>query len=113
MALSKKRKEEKKSSGLVEFNAVKVNHCHDFGNGRISFSADFGIRAEASTVANYFVSVYNLTWVEGEKNGTEYKFISMPQRKGSDGNYYNICRLDISDNLLADIEDQLSKLLDE
>lgn len=111
MALSKKR--EKKGSGLAEFNAVKVTRCHDFGNGRIGFSADFGIHADASTVTNYFVSVYNLTWIEGEKNGRAYKFVSMPQRKGSDGNYYNVCRVDISDKLLEDIENQLSKLLDE
>lgn len=110
MALSKKSNTEKKDT-MQTFNYVKVRRCHDFGNGRISFDADFGIKAEKSTVENIFVTIFNLTWIEGEKNGKEYKFVSMPQRKGSDGNYYNICRVSISDDLLIDIESQLSDML--
>lgn len=110
MALSKKSRTEKKDS-MQSFNYVKVRRCHDFGNGRISFDADFGIKAEKSAVENIFVTIFNLTWIEGEKNGKEYKFVSMPQRKGSDGNYYNICRVGISDDLLSDIESQLSDML--
>lgn len=110
MALSKKSNTEKKDT-MQAFNYVNVRRCHDFGNGRISFDADFGIHAEKSTVTLVYVTIFNLTWIEGEKNGKEYKFVSMPQRKGSDGNYYNICRVDISDDLLTDIESQLSDLL--
>lgn len=111
MALSKKSNTEHKKDTMQAFNYVKVRRCHDFGNGRISFDADLGIHAEKSTVTLIYVTVYNMTWCEGEKNGKEYKFVSMPQRKGSDGNYYNICRVNISDDLLADIELQLSDLL--
>lgn len=111
MALSKKSNTESKKDAMHPFNYVKVRRCHDFGNGRISFDADFGIHAEKSTVTLIYVTIFNLTWCEGEKNGKEYKFVSMPQRKGSDGNYYNICRVNISDDLLADIESQLSDLL--
>lgn len=110
MALSKKGST-KKEDTMHAFNYVKVRRCHDFGNGRISFDADFGIHAEKSTVTLIYATIFNLTWVEGEKNGKEYKFVSMPQRKGSDGNYYNICRISISDDLLEDIEKQLSDML--
>lgn len=110
MALSKKSSA-KKEDTMQTFNYVKVRRCHDFGNGRISFDADFGIHGEKSTVTLEYVTIFNLTWVEGEKGGKEYKFVSMPQRKGSDGNYYNICRINISDELLADIEKQLSDML--
>lgn len=110
MALSKKSNTGKKET-MQSFNYVKVRRCHDFGGGRISFDADFGIKAEKSTVTNVFVTIFNLTWVEGEKSGKEYKFVSMPQRKGGDGNYYNICRVNVSDDLLADIESQLSEML--
>lgn len=111
MALSKKSNTESKKDAMQPFNHVKVRRAHDFGNGRISFDADFGIKGEKSTIENVFLTIYNLTWIEGEKNGREYKFVSMPQRKGSDGNYYNICRVNISDDLLEDIESQLSDLL--
>lgn len=110
MALSKKSNTEKKDE-MQTFSFVKVRRCHDFGNGRISFDADFGIHAEKSTLNLVYVTIYNLTWCEGQKNSKEYKFVSMPQRKGSDGNYYNICRVNISDDLLADIESQLSDML--
>lgn len=113
MSLSKKSKAEskEKKDAMQPFNYVKVHRCHDFGEGRIAFDADLGIKAEKSTVTNVFVTIYNLVWVEGEKDGKEYKFVSMPQRKGSDGNYYNICRVNISDDLLDDIESQLADML--
>lgn len=110
MALSKKSNTEKKEA-MQGFNYVNVRRCHDFGNGRISFDADLGIHADKSDKTLVFVTIFNLTWIEGEKNGKEYKFVSMPQRKGRDGNYYNICRVSISDDLLADIESQLSDML--
>lgn len=112
MSLSKKGSA-KKEETMQAFNYVDVKRCHDFGNGRISFDAEFGIKMDTPEKhwSEVYVKVYNLTWIEGEKNGKEYKFVSMPQRKGSDGNYYNICRVNISDDLLEDIEKQLSDML--
>lgn len=112
MGLSKNHNsKESKKDFMQAFDFVKVRRCHDFGNGRIAFDADFGMKSEKSTEKNIFLSVYGLTWCEGTKSKGEYKFVSMPQRKGSDGNYYNICRVQISDDLLQDIESQLMDLL--
>lgn len=108
--LSKKNTEEKKNK-MQSFNYVSVRRCHDFGNGKIAFDADFGMKAEGSEDTKVFLSVYGCTWVEGENSKGSYKFVSMPQRKGSDGNYYNICRVQVSNELLDEIESQLEDLL--
>lgn len=106
MALSKNSNSRKSNSKeMFHFEEVEVRRAHDFGNGRISFNADFKIGGVT------VVSIYNLTWVEGSKGGRDYEFISMPQNKGSDGNYYNVCYIQVSDDLKDAIKSQLEDLL--
>lgn len=101
--ISKKQNDGKKKQSDVinDFQIVVVSHVHDFGNGRIGFNATF----------DGLVTIYNMTYIEGNKNGKEYAFVSMPQEKGKDGNYYNRAWLHITDDLLSSIQSQLEKAL--
>lgn len=103
----------KSSKGRKEYTAipfVRVLRVHDFENGRISFNADFYMEKPADGVKPVF-TVYNATWIEGTRDdGTEYAFISAPQVKGSDGNYYRTCNLDF-DALKDEIQKQITDLL--
>lgn len=102
------KKSNKKSKEFKMFDFVSIGHVHDFGNGSISFNADFGVDGVP------MITIYNLTWREGKrKDGTEYKFVSMPQEKGSDGNYYNRVYFPISDDLQDRIEMMLAEALDQ
>lgn len=104
--LSKKNNGNKKE--FEEFDYLKIDHVHDFGNGSISFNADFGFNGKPA------ITIYNLTWREGTKrDGTEYKFVSMPQEKGKDGNYYNRVYFPISDGMRDIIEEMLEKELNK
>lgn len=107
--LSKGKSNQKSENKMQAFTWVKVERCHDFGNGRISFNASFGMGDAEKEEP--LIRVYGLTWVEGTNGKKEYKFISMPQRKGSDGNYYNECYISITDELLDQVEMQLGTML--
>lgn len=110
MALSRTNTQNtKKHNTLDTFQNVKVERVHDFGNGRISFNATFGMGSSDDPIR--LVTVYGLTWVEGEKDGKEYSFVSMPQQKAKDGNYYNHCYLTISEELKDDIASQIEEAL--
>lgn len=102
MALSKKKEQQKKQE-FKFFDGVKVVRCHDFGNGKISFDAIFDDSVE----------IYGMNYIEGKKKSTgeEYAFISFPQIKGSDGNYYNRAYLVITDELKDSIISQLEQML--
>lgn len=99
LSKAKETKKENKKLGTVEY--VHVRRAHDFGNGRISFDCDL----------DYLVTVYGCTYIEGTKDGKDYSFVSMPQRKGSDGNYYNIAYFVVDDNLKQQIVKQLEDML--
>lgn len=102
--ISKKKNQSKKE--FKGFDYVALGHVHDFGNGRISFNADLGFNGVP------VITVYNLTWVEGtRKDGSEYKFVAMPQEKGSDGNYYNRVYFPVDDTLTDMIEGLLTDAL--
>lgn len=55
------------------------------------------------------ITIYGCSIVEG-KNGD---FIGWPQRKGSDGNYYNVVFAKISDDDVKDIVAEAEKILVE
>lgn len=108
LSKSKNNKSKNNKKDFKSFDYVALGHVHDFGNGRISFNADFGMDGTP------MITIYNLTWVEGtKKDGTEYKFVSMPQERGSDGNYYNRVYFPIDDTLTDAIEKLLSDVLGE
>lgn len=110
--LSKGKNTEKSNAPKLEvFDYVHVNRCHDFGNGRISFNATFGMIGAVDQEEHAILNAYNLTWIEGTKSGRDYKFVSMPQKKGNDGNYYNEMYINIDDKLLDQIESELSDML--
>lgn len=103
MALSKKKASGEKQTITHVFTDVRVVRAHDFGNGQIAFDAVF----------NDLVQVYGMKYIEGTKHdGTEYSFVSFPQIKGKDGNYYNRVYLVIDDDLKESIISQLEILLD-
>lgn len=105
--LSKKNSSKKQQKEFKRFDYVKVNRVHDFGNGRIGFNADFGFDGVPA------ITIYNLTWVEGtRKDGTEYGFVSMPQEKGSDGNYYNRVYFPLDDGMTSAIQGMLEDALE-
>lgn len=104
MALSKKTNQSKKQDVGQEFLKAKVGRVHDFGNGQISFNCTF----------DDVITIYNMKYIEGtKKDGTEYSFISFPQHKGSDGNYYNYVWCRITENLSDQIVEQIGKALNE
>lgn len=100
--LSKAKTASNKAGFKNAFKSVTVDHVHDFGNGRISFNAVF----------DDVIKIYNLTWVEGVKNGKEYKFISFPSRKGKDGNYYNDVFFEITSDIQDSIEAQIAGVIE-
>lgn len=57
------------------------------------------------------ITIYGCWYREGEKDGKEYHLISFPSQKGKDDKYYNHVWFKISDELQADIIDQLQKLV--
>lgn len=57
------------------------------------------------------LSLYDLRLVPA---GKDYDaFIAMPQRKGSDGNYYDVYKLWISEDDEAEIIAEIDRILDE
>lgn len=89
----------KKTEDTVNYD-VEVKRAKQFESGDIA----------VDMVVNG-ISIYNCTYKSGEKDGKEYAFISFPARKSSDGKYYNHVYFKISDELLADIEKQIEKLI--
>ena len=93
MAISKGKKEEQNYK-------VEVKRAKEFDYGDIA----------VDMVVNG-INIYNCTYKSGEKDGKDYAFISFPSRKGNDGKYYSHVYFKISDELLADIEKQIEKLI--
>lgn len=75
---------------------VAVTRAHEFDNGNIVFDM----------IVNG-VKIFGMKALEGSKGS----FISFPQRKGTDGNYYNNAWFKITAELQAEIEDQIRKEL--
>ena len=57
------------------------------------------------------VSISGCTYMEGEKNGKEWQMVTFPQRKGSDGNYYNIVWMPMSKELTQTIASEIEQML--
>ena len=82
-------------------NVIKVTRAREFENGGLVFDM----------VVNG-VTIYGCQWVEGEKNGREYAFVSFPSRQSKkDQKYYNIAYVKLTDEDTAEIEKQIDALL--
>lgn len=82
-------------------HTIKVTRAREFENGGLVFDM----------VVNG-VTIYGCQWVEGEKNGREYAFVSFPSRQSKkDQKYYNIAYVKLTDEDTAEIEKQIDALL--
>ena len=82
---------------------AEVTRVHDFSkDGKTIIGFDMKVNG---------VSISGCTYREGEKNGKEWKLITFPQRKGSDGNYYNIVWMPTSKEFTETIAEQIEQML--
>lgn len=79
MREAKKTKKEIETLVIDEF---KILRAHEFDNGNTAFDIEIN-----------GIKIYGCTIMQG-KNG---RFISFPQRKGSDGKYYNVVWFGLSE----------------
>lgn len=85
----------------AENHVIKVTRAREFENGGLVFDM----------VVNG-VMIYGCQWVEGEKNGREYAFVSFPSRQSKkDQKYYNIAYVKLTDEDTKNIESQIDALL--
>lgn len=95
------RKSEATESGSTAAKSIKVTRAREFENGGLLFDM----------VVNG-VTIYGCQWVEGEKNGQEYAFVSFPSRQSKkDKKWYNIAYVKLTDEETKDIESQIDSLL--
>ena len=96
--LIKKQKTEKTVDAA---KTIKVTRAREFENGGLLFDM----------VVNE-VTIYGCQWVEGEKNGKEYAFVSFPSRQSKkDKKWYNIAYVKLTDEETKEIERQIDSLL--
>ncbi|MBO7732461.1 MAG: hypothetical protein J6S67_07905 [Methanobrevibacter sp.] len=102
MAIKKTKEAQTESKPKASYN-VEVTRVHDFSkDGKTIIGFDMKVNG---------VSISGCTYREGEKNGKEWKLVSFPQRKGSDGNYYNIVWMPVSKELTETIAVQIEQML--
>lgn len=88
-------------SGSTERKTIKVTRAREFENGGLVFDM----------VVNG-VTIYGCQWVEGEKDGRDYAFVSFPSRQSKkDKKWYNIAYVKLTDEDTAEIEKQIDALL--
>lgn len=102
MAIKKKAEAQTETKAKASYN-VEVTRVHDFSkDGKTIIGFDMKVNG---------VSISGCTYREGEKNGKEWKMVTFPQRKGSDGNYYNIVWMPVSKELTETIAVQIEQML--
>lgn len=99
--MRKSKQNQESNTGNESKNTIKVTRAREFVNGDIVFDM----------VVNG-VTIYGCQWVEGEKNGRDYAFVSFPSRQSKkDKKWYNIAYVKLSDDDTAEIEKQIDVLL--
>lgn len=93
-------KTEAKAKASYNFKVKRVHDVSKDGKTRILFDMEVN-----------GVSVSGCTYLEGNKDGKEWQMVTFPQRKGSDGNYYNIVWMPMSKESVATIAAQIEQLL--
>ena len=82
-------------------HVIKVTRAREFENGGLLFDM----------VVNG-VTIYGCSWVEGEKNGKDYAFVSFPSRQSKkDNKWYNIAYVKLTDADVKNIEEQICSIL--
>lgn len=97
----KRKNEETKATnntGILENPTIEVLRVKEFKGEKNNIICDLKING---------ISIYGVRVIEG-KNGD---FLSFPQRKGSDGNYYSICYCRLSDAELKSTLEVIEKML--
>lgn len=104
MAIKKNEKAAAKTESKPKASyTVEVTRVHDFSkDGKTIIGFDMKVNG---------VSISGCTYREGEKNGKEWQLVTFPQRKGSDGNYYNIVWMPMSKEQTANIAEQIEQML--
>ena len=78
--MRKSKQNQESNSGTGSKNTIKVTRAREFENGGLVFDM----------VVNG-VTIYGCQWVEGEKDGRDYAFVSFPSRQSKkDKKWYNI-----------------------
>lgn len=93
-------------------NEEKKNHEINVTRARLFSGSNGKPDAVVFDMVVNGVSLYGCRFVEGEKNGKPYKFVSFPNYKGSDGKYYSHCWVSLTDEDTANIETALHKIID-
>ena len=91
----------KKKSEEVATKQIKVDRVKMDKNGNPRFTLNVN-----------GVDIYGCSFIEGEKNGKAFKFISFPNYKGTDGKYYNNAFVKLTDEEVNEIETTLHRILD-
>lgn len=95
MAIQKKTQE-------VKDNNVKVTRVNQWKDGNITFDLNVnGVTIYGMKVISY----------QDKNTGLLKEFFAFPNKKGSDGNYYNHVFVKLSDNDVDSIEKQISDML--
>ena len=99
--MRKSKQSQESTTGSTPKNVIKVTRAREFENGGLVFDM----------VVNG-VTIYGCQWVEGEKDGRDYAFVSFPSRQSKkDKKWYNIAYVKLSDEDTAEIEKQIDALL--
>ena len=84
---------------------IKVLRVHDFTKENepgCNIACDLEVNG---------VTIYGCAYREGVKDGKDWRMITFPQKKGSDGNYYKHAFVKFSDADLDFIEAEIDKML--
>lgn len=95
MALKKKKENKER-----EVHQMTVKRAYEFDNGNVAFDLEI----------DGWLTIYNMTMVH--KKNDEY-FVSFPQHKDKDGNYWSYAYFKIVEAEQDMIEEQIEHLLDE
>lgn len=96
---NKERNGEKKERKVIAVDSFDIKRWHIFDNGGVSFDMELN-----------GIGIYGCRCVQG-RDGND--FISFPQRKGSDGKYYNIVYAPLSDTDQKKILSELERKINE
>lgn len=85
---------------------VKVLKAKDFSkDSKLDTNVAFDMEVNG-------IKIYGCWLKEGtSKKGKDYSLVSLPSKKGSDDNYYNVAWFPISKELVEEIRDQIVEML--
>lgn len=106
-----KKNAEKKTEApevIIKPEQIKVTRAKEWQvkeGGKLTTSITFDM-----VVAG--ITIYGCSYSAGKQaDGTEFAFVSFPQKKGKDDKYYNHVFFSVKEDTLAEIEKQIGELL--